>query len=216
MKAPTEAFPLTWPEGWKRTGEYSKEYGRFGSKEHQEGGWNKKKPLSMTAGRDRVLASLNRMGARSAVISTNVRTRLDGVLRSGEREPDDAGVAVYWTTNKGQQRCMAIDRYKRVADNLAAVAGTLEALRTVERYGGAMILDRAFTGFVALPPPLDTRTWRQVLRIPDGVRVTPADLEDRYKRRRSECHPDKGGAPGDFDAVQKAYDQAKQELGYAS
>ena len=38
---------------------------------------------------------------------------------------------------------MAIDAYTRTADNLAAVAATLEAMRAIERHGGAQILERA-------------------------------------------------------------------------
>ncbi|KVD37855.1 hypothetical protein WJ41_22830 [Burkholderia ubonensis] len=61
-----------------------------------------------------------------------------------------AGVAVYWETRAGARRVMAIDQYTRVADNLAAVAATLDAMRAIERHGGARILERAFTGFAAL------------------------------------------------------------------
>lgn len=207
-EAPTEAYPLTWPQGWKRTPEFSRGWAKFGTRQ----GYTREK-LTLVGGRNRVLGTLGRMNARGVVISTNVRTRNDGLPRSGEREPNDPGAAVYWTTPKGEKRCMAVDQYARVADNLGAIAGTLEAMRAIERYGGATILDRAFTGFVALPPPPDLRSWRDVLRIPDGVGVTQADLEDRYKRRRSEAHPDKGGEPGDFNAVQLAYDQARRELG---
>jgi len=46
---------------------------------------------------------------------------------------------------------MAIDIYDTVAGNLAAVAATLDAMRAIERHGGAQILKRAFQGFKALP-----------------------------------------------------------------
>jgi hypothetical protein len=66
---------------------------------------------------------------QDVVISTNVRTRLDGLPRSGEPEPSDRGAAVYWEDQKRKRRVMAIDRYGKVADNLAAIAATLDAMR---------------------------------------------------------------------------------------
>lgn len=217
MDAPTEAYPLTWPQGWKRTEPHRRQRAKFHStsREFGSGGgsWLKKRDLTMAESVDRVRAELQRMGARSLVISTNVRVRLDGLPRSGERQPDDPGTAVYWTTSKGEKRCMAVDQYDRVADNLAAIAGTLAALRAVERYGGATILDRAFTGFVALPPPMDTRTWLQVLGLEPGRTFTRAELDAAYRSKRSAAHPDKGGSASEFNAVQTAYDQAKRELG---
>ena len=80
-----------------------------------------------------VLAELARLGIgeQDTVISTNVPTRLDGLPRSGAREPFDPGVAVYWQERSGARRVMAIDRYTTVADNLAAVAATLEAMRAI-------------------------------------------------------------------------------------
>ena len=220
MNAPAEAYPLTWPQGWKRLPAHARTRAKFGKGETQRSNdgmssWTRKKELSIADGRQRVIDSLERMGARAMVISTNLALRLDNLPRSGQAQPADPGVAVYWTSPKGEARCIAVDRFDRVADNLAAVAGTLEALRTVERYGGAAILDRAFTGFVALPPPMDLRTWRQVLSISEGVRVTELLLDEAYMRARSAAHPDKGGAPGEFDAVQKCYEAAKLELGYA-
>lgn len=65
------------------------------------------------------------------------RTNIDGFPRSGQSEPSDGGVAVYWLTSTGETKCIAIDRYDRVADNLAAVAATLDAMRAIERHGGA-------------------------------------------------------------------------------
>jgi hypothetical protein len=59
---------------------------------------------------------------------------------------------------------MAIDQYDRVEHNLAAIAATLDAMRAIKRHGGAEILDRAFTGFTALPAPMaGGKPWRQVL-----------------------------------------------------
>jgi predicted metal-dependent phosphoesterase TrpH len=81
-----------------------------------------------------------------------------------------------------------------VADNLAAVAATLEAMRAIERHGGAAILERAFTGFIALPAPIAAgmkREWWVVLDCsPNSGREI---IEHSFKRLASRYHPDKEG-----------------------
>lgn len=72
-----------------------------------------------------------------------MRTRLDGLPRSGEPEPKDPGATVYWRS-RGRDQVIAIDQYDRVADNLAAIAGTLDALRAIKRWGGAQIVARLY------------------------------------------------------------------------
>jgi hypothetical protein len=142
------------------------------------------------------------------VISTNLELRLDGYPRSSQRQPDDAGAAVYWR-DRGQTRCMAIDQYFRIADNIGAIAATLEAMRAIERHGGATILDRAFTGFAALPPP--AAPWFEVL----GVQAhTPtAEVIAAYRRLRSETHPDRCPDSDRFVEVQDAFERFQVERG---
>lgn len=203
------AYPLQWPAGWKRTPSYQRTRGRFVTKErrHYQGSgsaYMHSKELTIADGVERVRAELSRMGVRDddLVISSNLELRLDGFPRSGQREPTDPGIAVYWRDGK-ETRCMAIDRYDRVADNLAAVAATLDAMRAIERHGGAEILDRAFTGFTALPAPGGTAHWRDIL--------DPADPEGSYRRLRGQHHPDRGGDADEFRAVQHAYEAYQQE-----
>src|SRR5690606_2593615 len=145
-----------WPAGWKRTPAHQRTRAKFGKKgQSSYGSWQTKNALTIAQALDRVRGELQRMGIRDddLVVSTNLQLRLDGFPRSGQPEPQDPGGAVYWNEPRQRgnpPRCMAIDRYDRVADNLAAVAATLEAMRAIERHGGAEILERAFTGFTAL------------------------------------------------------------------
>lgn len=183
-------FPLCWPDGWKRTQSHERKYGQFGrARQNGEAGYTSKVRLSVVGGFERVLEELGRIGIseNDVVVSTNVRTRLDGAPRSNEAEPSDPGVAVYWE-KRGKRQCMAIDRYVRVADNLAAIAATLEAMRAIERHGGAEILDRAFTGFVALPAP---EQWFQVLGVSAGASV--GQINDAFRALAAKHHPDRGG-----------------------
>jgi len=165
--------------------------------------------MTVSSSVERILDSLRRFGVSDGggIISTNVQVRLDGLPRSGQAQPSDPGVAVYWKTRTGKQQVMAIDRYDRVADNLAAIAATLEAMRAIERHGGATILERAFTGFIALPAPKD---WRATI----GVSVT-ASLEDVrrvYRRLAKERHPDSGGSEASMAELNEAWALAQAVL----
>lgn len=199
------AYPLQWPEGWPRTKSYQQKNGTF----KRDGKW-----ITVSAACERVLLELERLdiGRDDIVISTNLKTRLDGLPRSDQSEPSDHGAAVYWETKKGTRRVMAIDRYNAVADNLAAIAATLEAMRAIERHGGAQILDRAFTGFTAIPAPTSTRHWREVIGVPPAERDLSV-IRAAYRRRASVSHPDKGGTHEAMTELNKALMQAEKELG---
>lgn len=201
-------FPLQWPEGWKRTPGHQRKAGTF----RKYG-----KDLSVFDGVERVIGELNRLmvHADDVIVSTNVRTRLDGLPRSGEPKPSDPGVCVYWQKNsKEPMRCMAVDRYDEVADNLAAVAATLEAMRSIERHGGAAILDRAFTGFTALPAPAaGRRDWWTVL----GLQASAGrdQVEQAHRELRSRWHPDRpGGDEQRMVEINTARDEALKGLGH--
>lgn len=221
-----KAYPLQWPAGWKRTEASARKRAQFGKSVHVASstpggsGWNRKGEISVADAISRILDELRRMGIidEGAVISTNLRTRLDGLPRSDQKMPEDPGAAVYWednTVDGWPRRCMAIDLYDRVEHNLAAIAATLDAMRAIERHGGAAILDRAFTGFTALPAPVSgQKPWRDVLGVePDET--LPRAIEEAYKRKRFAAHPDReGGSHEAFLAVQAAYEQAARELGF--
>lgn len=156
----------------------------------------------MAVGRQRCADELERMAvpAHRAIVSTNVVLRLDGAPRSGQPEPTDPGASIYWQDG-GRQQYIAVDRYDRVADNLAAIAATLEAMRAIERHGGAEILDRAFTGFVALLAPEQPL---QVLGVAHDA--SDAEVDRAYRRLASEHHPDRGGDAGEMARINAARD----------
>lgn len=214
-------YPLSWPEGWKRTPHGQRDRARFskGDRQYtQSGSWIRKRELTINDATTRVLEALRILGVQDgdAIISTNLQVRLDGLPRSGQPAPADPGVAVYWQRrgHRGQQ-CMAIDRYDRVADNLAAIAATLEALRAIERHGGAQIMDRAFTGFAALPAPGATvaRGWREVLGIAPDAQVTETVIDEKFRRLAAVHHPDKGGDAAAFQELTAARMQAREAIG---
>lgn len=185
MGAPTR-YPLAWPEGWKRTQSYQRKTATFS----RQG-----KALTVFDGVQRVLDELQRLGVHQddVIVSTNLQTRLDGLPRSNQGRPGDPGVCVYWQKSaKEPMRCMAVDRYDEVQDNLAAVAATLEAMRSIERHGGAAILDRAFTGFAALPAPAaGERDWWTVLGLQPDASVEA--IRSAHRALAAKVHPDRQG-----------------------
>lgn len=208
------AYPLQWPEGWKRTDAAARTRAKFGRQtKSSHGSWMIREGLTITQAVQRVRDELGRMGIRDddLVISTNLELRLDGLPRSNQRDPVDPGVSVYWTQKRGDApRCMAIDRYDRVADNLAAIAATLDAMRAIERHGGAEILNRAFTGFTAIED--QSKPWHVVLGVP--AHTPTNDVRTAYRRARAATHPDRDGGDADlFGAVQDAWANFCKERG---
>lgn len=200
-------YPLAWPVGWRRTTSardaqfHKKTNGRFGSAS-----------LTISDGVGRVLTQLRCFGVRDgdAMLSTNVPVRLDGLPRSNEKEPEDPGVAVYWQKSGDTiHRVIAIDLYTRVADNLAAVAATLEAMRAIERHGGAVILERAFLGFAALPAP---HTWRSVFNYDEQATPTLGAVKELYRHLAKVSHPDMGGSEYKMQELNLAMQAAEKEL----
>jgi hypothetical protein len=211
------SFPLSWPEGWRRTSSVSRRNGRFKKTEKPVGGFPRTRWLTVADGLNRVLEQLEMMGIdrQDVIVSTNVRTRLDGMPRSGEPEPQDPGAAVYWK-DCGEMRCMAIDAYFTVADNLGAIAATLEAMRAIERHGGAEIMNRTFRGFAALPEKASS-PWRNVLGFTDSngqssQRLSVDEVKQRYREMVRTAHPDAGGDAEEFRRLTEARDIAIREL----
>jgi hypothetical protein len=185
-------YPLCWPQNWKRTATRVRaQFGKAGQSVGQFQRLNKSR-LSIEDSFRRIEYEMERFGVElhTVLVSTNIRPNMRGLPAGNSGEPSDPGVAVYWTL-KGKAQCMAIDRYDRVADNLAAVAATLEALRAIERHGGGSILERAFLGFAQLPAATG-RPWRDVFGF--GLSTPTATMvEEAYRRVARERHPDKPG-----------------------
>ena len=121
----------------------------------------------------------------------------------------DTGVAA-WFTWDGAQRCIAIDRYPKVEDNLQAIHHIIEARRTEMRHGGLHIVRQTFKGFVALPAPEGVKSWREVLGLTGPATVKQVD--EAYRVLAATAHPDKGGKAEDMAALNRARSEAKAAL----
>lgn len=195
------AYPLKWPAGWPRA--TMQRRAKFGRSVHVPSttggtGYHRKAEMTVATATQRLREELAIMGASNVVISTDIPLRRDGGPISGRRAPDDQGVAVYWTMGKEPQ-CIAIDIYDRIADNIAAAAATINAMRAIERHGGAQIMRRAWSGFKALPgstgPTMTTEQAARAIATSDGPpweRIVSSKSDAQYAARRwkSLYHPD--------------------------
>lgn len=165
----TQAYPLQWPDGWPRTDAHKREDGRS---RFQKGDWRGRSFTTINTTRQQLADELQRLGARSVVLSTNVELRLDGQPYSNRRAPDDPGIAVYFAL-EGEPMVMAQDQFQRVPDNIRSLTLAISGMRQMQRHGGGTMLKRAFSGFTALPPPDQmspittppTRQWWDVLGV---------------------------------------------------
>lgn len=191
-----QAYPLQWPIGRRRTPAWKRPRAKF---------QNARRQLSVMDGVERVIDELKRLGVsrEDVVISSNIPTRLDGVPKSNFGDPSDSGVAVYWRRPTDKvPRCMPIDHYDRVADNLAAIAATLAAYRLIERHGSAEMMERALDTLALLPAP---ECWWLTLGL-SGPEATEDEIRGAHRRLIREHHTDKGG-DGDMAArVNRARD----------
>jgi len=200
----TDALPnartLQWPAGWPRTKPGHRQRASFRT--------------GLGAAARGLEAELRLMGATNVVISTGVPPRRDGLPRSGY-EPDDPGVAVYWTCldveGRPKQYAIACDVWDRVRDNLHAVELSVEALRGLARWGASEIVHRAFTGFAALPPAPDDEWWREVLDV--WADSTLARCESNYIALSKLLHPDvPGGSTEGMQRLNAAIEAARKAL----
>jgi hypothetical protein len=187
-----EAFPLSWPVGWNRS--KMQVSSRFDT--------NTTKALKL------LTTEVHRLGGTSLVISTNVPLRADGQMRA-DREPVDPGVAVYFQ-RQGKPVVFACDKFDVVRDNLQAIARTIEAMRAIERYGASELMERAFSGFKALPENAGQGEdcWI-VLNIPP---MSPAHLVTLAHRDLVRKLHAKDASSEEFSRINVARDDAMRAL----
>lgn len=197
-------YPLKWPADRPRTAERKTALFRNGGNR-----------MSLTAAKTRLREQVYAMTrprqtwrTTNMILSTNIRytaagTRDQNVSR---RDPDDSGAAFYFDLD-GKPHVLACDRWDTVADNIAAIAAHIDALRGQERWGVAD-LRQAFAGHVALPAP---DPWWSVLGIARHADLF--EIERAFRTLAKRAHPDAGGSRAEWDRLTAAYEAAKLEIG---
>jgi hypothetical protein len=218
MDETQQRYPLSWPTGWTRTPPRNRRRANFGRvKRVYQDGTNRyagRAALTVNDGTARLALELRRLGVIEGdwLVSSNLRTRLDGLPYSNQTDPADPGVAVYFRLGAARKaRVLACDKWDRVADNLAAIAGHIEAIRAQERYGVGT-LEQAFAGYAALPANT-AQNWRAVFGFAPESQPTLTDVEDRFRRAALSAHPDGGGSHDQMARLNEARTFARQELG---
>jgi hypothetical protein len=181
----TYEYPLSWPPGFPRT-EYPAQ-SRFDTPEERV-----KRNLQF---------QFDLMNAANVVVTTNSELRRDGRPYANQRI-SDAGVAVYFT-RKGREQAIACDKWDSIRDNLHAVAKTIEALRGIERWGTAEMVDAAFQGFTAIPasasagtPVRPKRPWYDVLGVAPDAPWEVVEAAGKAMQRKT--HQDAATRTGSF------------------
>lgn len=191
-----EAYPLSWPAGWRRT--------PFGHRR------NSPFQVKMGRARDELLHELMLMGSDHIVLSTDIPLRRDGLPYANYRAPDDPGVAVYFAL-KGRTNVMACDTFHTIGANMRALGLSVAALRAIDRYGASQIFEQAFDGMRALPAEGHKRDWWVVLAF-EEIPPSLADAKKAHRRLISEHHPDQGGDEERARELHEALASARQHF----
>lgn len=153
---------------------------------------------------------LRHIKAKSVVLLMALRPediRLDGRPR-GNAQASHPGVIVVAETANGTLR-FPCDKFLHWADNLRAIAKSLEALRMVDRYGVTRSGEQ-YRGWAALPAPQAPDDEINTLEKARGIieQVLDArvlwgeiDLEYTIRLAKRKTHPDTGGSAELFKRV---------------
>ena len=115
---------------------------------------------------------------------------------------------MYFLRN-GEQKALACDTYDLCGCNIWAIAQVVSYFRAMECYGCTEVLDRAFTGFTALPENAGEsteRTWWEVLGVSE--RSDAGEVKRAYRELAKIHHPDVSGGNDKFLEVKRAYEMA--------
>ncbi len=183
-------FPLLWPDGHPRVKSRERSAFRTGFSQALK---NVKDSL-------RLFAHDSGTALSSVQITSNASFM--------DEKPADPGIAV-WFEWDGALRCIAVDRYQTVAENLQAIHHVLEARRVELRHAGINMVRTTFRGFVAALPAPGAAHWTTILGVP--ATATEEDIAAAYRAKAREL-----GATGNDAArceLNVARDKALQERG---
>jgi hypothetical protein len=159
---------------------------------------------------------LRHLGARGILVQCYIDPsdiRDDGWPRSSARVPKDPGIVVSFHNRKGESLSFPCDTYDSWEDNLYAIALSLEALRSVDRYGVTRS-EEQYQGWKRLASPgrenhLDS-TWAigHLAHLAEttvsALRGNRAAIDLAYRSAVRKCHPDTGGSTEAFQMLQQA------------
>lgn len=207
-----DAFPLAWPDGWPRTPAADQKDGRTAFKRQQDTGrgYRSGEPWTFAAARDALVDEIWRHGAKTCVVSTNFPIGRNNLPREDRRRPADQAVAIYFQ-RQGKPYAMACDRYRDAEGNMRSLTLALAALRTLERHGGGLMMERAYAGFAALPPP---KRPHEILGV--SAIASRDDIQRAWRTKIAEAHPDQTGSHEAAAEINAARDAMLKQIGAQS
>ncbi len=158
---------------------------------------------SVYAAGEELARELVLLGGRDIIISSNLKTKIDGGFYANQDRFEDQGICVYLKL-KDEEKCFACDKWDKAADNIWALALNVRAIRGMERWGGSNFMEGLFTGFRALPDPNNviTTSVQYFAECTDKEQV-----REKYKKLAKELHPDVGGDSEQFKEMKRQYEQ---------
>lgn len=193
-----DRYPCAWPAGWDRTPRHKRRHSRY--------------EVSLAHAYKLLVKELKLMHAKEIVVTANIPVQRDGRPYAQSPEPSDPAVAVYWVDQSGVSRVIACDHWRRVRENMRAVGIAVAALRQIERCGATQVVEKAYSGFLALVADNQVRTWREVFGMPSDWKPTSAELMLKWRQLILERHPDQGGGHERWVETMRAFADARQEI----
>lgn len=157
---------------------------------------------SISRAGDELVLELQRLGAKDIIISSNLKTKIDGGFYAMQGRIEDNGIVVYFKL-KNNPKAMACDKWDMIEHNIWALVQSVKAIRGLERWGGSDFLDGLFTGFTALPSPEMMNNNKQYF---SGYE-SKEEAKEKYRQLCKELHPDMGGDVEEFNYMKKEYNQ---------
>jgi hypothetical protein len=163
------------------------------------------------------------LGATDVIVQAGFRPadiRMDG-WPLGRATPSHPAVIVSLRDGENRPLSFPCDRYDQYADNLRAIALSLEALRAVDRHGVTKRGEQ-YQGFKALeaPRPWTIEDSAAFVSIKSGTPATvimhdAASWKTAYRVAASTLHPDAGGNPHEWELLNKAKEMLNLHHGTA-
>jgi len=91
---------------------------------------------------------------------------------------------------------------------MQAIRHTINALRGISRWGTGDMVEAAFRGFAALPPPA-SKHWSDILQVNKDLPISQIELA--YKIKAKQSHPDTGGSQSAMSELNNAISEARQD-----
>jgi DnaJ-domain-containing protein 1 len=164
-------------------------------------------PITGLAAISRLEYELEKFGARNAELYGQFGYTRGGNV-SSQWGGGDPGAVVRYDVGKIAYT-LPCDTFSELAQNIAALAAHIEAVRKIERIGVASIA-QAMGAFAQLPAPPKQRPWHEVLGVAPTAQIKV--IMGAYRALAKINHPDVGGEKERMQEINRALQEAKARI----